>query len=296
MSQRRIAVAQYPIDHFPTFGEFRDKLHRWVEEGIRADAELLVFPEYGSMELASLFPEEVQKSLPGQLSALQELLPEFLELHRELARQNHLHILASSFPVRVGERYVNRAHLFTPNGEVAYQDKCIMTRFENEQWGISAGDSLQLFDTSMGKLGVTICYDVEFPLLTRSLVEAGAELILAPSCTDTDAGYHRVRIGAQARALENQCHVAQAVTVGKAEWSEAVDVNMGAAALYTPVDQGFPANGIEAIGEREQPQWVVATVRLQQARKVREQGQVFNHRDWPNQLKASARVQQVSLK
>lgn len=296
MSQRRIAVAQYPIDYFESFAQFRDKLYRWVEEGVQADAELLVFPEYGSMELASLFPEEIQKSLPGQLTALQELLPEFLELHRELARQKHLHILASSFPVKVGDRYVNRAHLFTPNGEMAYQDKCIMTRFENEQWGISAGDGLQMFNTSMGKLGVTICYDVEFPLLSRALVEAGAELILAPSCTDTDAGYYRVRIGAQARALENQCHVAQAVTVGKAPWSEAVDVNMGAAALYTPVDKGFPANGIEAIGEREQPQWVVATVRLQQARQVREQGQVFNDRDWPNQFQAAARVQKISLK
>jgi predicted amidohydrolase len=124
-------------------------------------------------------------------------------------------------------------------------------------------------------------------MLARKQIEAGANLILVPSCTDTLAGYHRVKIGCQARALENQCYVVQSPTVGEAPWSEAVDVNIGAAAVYTPVDRGFPDNGILAIGELNKAQWVMAEISLSACEAVRQQGQVFNYRDWPLQKKFS---------
>ena len=291
----QIATAQYPIDYFERFDDFRNKLSNWVGEAASAGAQLLVFPEYGAMELASLFPAEVQRSLPLQLAAMQELLEDYLAAHRALAREHGVYILASSFPVQVGERYYNRAYLFTPSGEAGFQDKSIMTRFENEQWEISAADELRVFDTAIGRIGIVICYDVEFPLLARAQAEAGAELILAPSCTDTEAGYFRVRIGAQARALENQCHVVQAVTVGAAEWSEAVDVNIGAAAVYSPVDIGFPTDGIVSMGERNRPGWVYATAKLRRAHTVRRSGQVFNFHDWPHQLGVVASVKTIDL-
>ena len=116
-----------------------------------------------------------------------------------------------------------------------------MTRFEREEWGISAGQHVKVFETLLGRLAVLICYDAEFPLLARSGVEAGAQVILAPSCTDSLQGYWRVRIGAQARALEGQCYVVQSPTVGEAAWSPAVDVNYGAAGIYGPPDLGYAA-------------------------------------------------------
>ena len=96
MSDIRIAAAQYPIDYFERFDDFRTKLDRWVAEAVAADAELLVFPEYGAMELASLFPAEVQRSLPDQLAAMQELLADFLAAHRALARKHGVHIRATA--------------------------------------------------------------------------------------------------------------------------------------------------------------------------------------------------------
>lgn len=290
-----IATAQYPIGYFERFEEFQAKLGSWVEQAAAAGAQLLVFPEYAAMELASLFGAEVQRSLPLQLEAMQGLLPDYLDTYRSLAIQHGVYILAGSFPVKEDGRYLNRAYLFAPNGEAGYQDKSIMTRFESEQWDISAGSQLRLFDTAIGRIGIVICYDVEFPLLARAQAEAGAELILAPSCTDTLAGYYRVRIGAQARALENQLHVVQAVTVGAAEWSEAVDINVGAAALYGPVDIGFPDDGIVSIGERDQPGWVYGTARLKRAQRVRHSGQVFNFQDWRHQPAAVATIQTLDL-
>jgi predicted amidohydrolase len=170
-----------------------------------------------------------------------------------------------------------------PDGKLGYQDKLIMTRFENEQWLVKGGKELRCFDTEHGKIAINICYDSEFPMLARKQVEAGANLILVPSCTDTLAGYHRVKIGCQARALENQCYVVQSCLVGHAPWSEAVDVNIGAAAIYTPVDRGFPDNGVLVAGELNAVQWVIGEVSTTACAIVREQGQVFNYRDWPLQ-------------
>jgi hypothetical protein len=71
--------------------------------------------------------------------------------------------------------------------------------------------------------------------------------------------------------------------VGHAPWSEAVDVNIGVAAVYTPVDRGFPSNGILVEGQLNKVQWVFAEISLSACETVREQGQVFNYRDWPLQ-------------
>ena len=162
-----------------------------------------------------------------------------------------------------------------------------MTRFENEQWLIHPGQQIKVLDTDVGRIGINICYDSEFPMIAYQQVKAGADLILAPSCTDTQAGFHRVRIGCQARALENQCYVVQSPTFGEARWSEAVDVNTGRASIYTPVDYGFPDNGILIEGVADKPGWVCADLDLTEIARVRQEGQVFNYRDWPLQYTLS---------
>ncbi|NOT85134.1 MAG: carbon-nitrogen hydrolase family protein [Methylococcaceae bacterium] len=280
----KIASAQYDIGFFKDWSEYQAKIERWVAEAVTAKANILVFPEYASMELASIFGEEVYSSLSAQLDAMQSLHADFIALYQRLAWEHKCLIQPGTFPVQLTKgEYRNRAYLFMPDGRSDYQDKLQMTRFENEQWLIKSGSELKVFDTDFGKIAINVCYDSEFPLLARQQVEAGADLILVPSCTDTLAGYHRVRIGCQARALENQCYVVQASVVGNAPWSEAVDVNIGAAAIYTPVDRSFPDNGILAMGELNAVQWVYADISLSAIATVRQQGQVFNYRDWPLQ-------------
>lgn len=236
------------------------------------------------MELASLFGEAVYRSLSAQIHAMQGLHADFVNLYKKLAQEHACIIQAGSFPVQIDNgEYRNRAYLFLPDGRVEFQEKLQMTRFENEQWIIKSGTELKCFDTDFGKMAISICYDSEFPLLAHHQVRAGADLILVPSCTDTVAGYYRVRIGCQARALENQCYVVQSSLVGNAPWSEAVDVNVGAAGVYTPVDRGFPNNGILAVGDLNACQWIYADLEFANIATVRQQGQVFNYRDWPLQ-------------
>ncbi|MGR9013793.1 MAG: carbon-nitrogen hydrolase family protein [Gammaproteobacteria bacterium] len=280
----KIATAQYDISFLENWQQYQSKMERWVSEAVQQDAKILLFPEYASMELASIFGEAVYSSLNKQLAAMQALLDDYLDLFQNLANKYQCIIQPGTFPVQTDSgAYRNRAYLFMPNRPLDYQDKLMMTRFENEQWLIQKGEVLRCFESEYGKIAINICYDSEFPMLARKQVEAGANLILVPSCTDTLAGYYRVKIGCQARALENQCYVVQATLVGNAPWSEAVDINIGAAAIYTPVDRGFPDNGILAMGKLNAVQWVIAEVALSACDTVREQGQVFNYRDWPLQ-------------
>nr|ARX77691.1 putative amidohydrolase [uncultured bacterium] len=281
----KIATAQYDISFLENWKSYEQKIERWVVDAISQDAKILLFPEYFSMELASLFGRPIYSSLSKQLAAMQSLHADFIELFTSLAKQYQCIIQAGTFPVLIeSESYRNRAYLFMPDGQFDYQDKLMMTRFEKEQWLIEGGQEIKYFNTEFGKIAINICYDSEFPLIARQQVESGCVLILVPSCTDTVAGYHRVKIGCQARALENQCYVVQASLVGDASWSEAVDVNVGAAAIYTPVDRGFPDNGILSVGIFNAVQWVMGTISPQACETVRVNGQVFNYRDWPKHM------------
>lgn len=288
MSSFTVAAAQYPVERLDGWEAYAAKLTRWVDEAAAVGAALAVFPEYGAMELASLDPATMG-DLAGSIETVSALLPRVDALHAELAVRTGLHILAASAPRKDADgRFRNAARLFAPNGKSGVQDKLVMTRFEREQWHIAPGTSLRVFDTALGRLAVSICYDSEFPLLARACVEAGAEVLLVPSCTDTLHGYWRVRIGAQARALEGQCYAVHSPTVGEAAWSPAVDVNRGAAGVYGPPDRGMPEDGVLALGVEGMAQWVFAEIDRALVAGLRADGGVLNARHWAEQPGAVA--------
>ena len=280
----KLAAAAYPLTWFDHFDDAAAHLGAWVAKAADQGASLLTFPEYGAMELASLGGRAVSEHLEAALHEVARWTPAMDDVYRSLARRHDLYILGASGPVFDGPRPVNRATLYGPDGVIGHQDKQIMTRFERETWDVVAGRGLNLFDTDLGRIGVIICYDSEFPLLARNLVEQGAEILLTPSCTDSFAGFTRVRVGSMARALENQCVVVHAPTVGLCDFCPAVDENVGSASIYGPPDRGFPPNGILAETALNAPGWAVAEVSLEAIREVRRDGGVLNHAHWPEQL------------
>ncbi|GGH63075.1 amidohydrolase [Frigidibacter albus] len=288
----KIAAAAYPLDWFDDWQGYEDKLTAWVAEAAGQGAELLVFPEYGAMELASLGGAEVAADLEAAIRMVAQHGPAADALQGRLARMYDIHILSASKPYYPdpSSRPVNRASLFGPQGLIGHQDKVMMTRFEREDWDVVAGGSLTVFDTELGKIGVTICYDSEFPLLARALAEAGVEILLSPSCTDTLAGFTRVRVGSMARALENQCVVVHAPTVGLVPWCPPVDENIGRASIYGPPDRGWPETGILAEGALNAPGWVYADISLDLVRRSRADGGVMPFAHWPEQAAAAAHV------
>lgn len=284
LERMKIATAAYPLDPLPDWAAYKTKLTDWVSNAAGQGAELLVFPEYGALELSMLAGPEAAGDLEGCLRATSDLMADVDDLHADLAAQFGVHILGASAPVfddELGPRPVNRASFFAPGGGRASQDKQIMTRFERTPWDVAPGGKLQVFDTALGKIAILICYDSEFPMLARAVNDA--ELLLVPSCTDTLAGYSRVRIGSMARALEAQCISVMSSIVGDAPWSPAVDVNVGMGGIFGPPDTGFPATGVIAEGVMNQPGWTIGEVDLARVAHVRADGGVLNRAHWADQ-------------
>lgn len=284
-----LASCQYVIELMETWDSYEQHLRALCADAVAQGAQILLLPEYAGLVLSGQLEPEVRSDLHGSISGIQPLIPRWLALCEAIAREYRIVLQPGSAPVLDADgKYRNRAWLFGPEGPIGHQDKIIMTRFEREQWGISGGvEDVRCFDTAVGRIGILICYDNEFPMLSRRLSDQGAELILAPSCTDTLAGYYRVRIGAQARALENQFAVLVSPTAGEALWSPALDENSGRAALYVPSDYGMPPNGVFAESETDTTavsRWMHCSIDLAQVRRLREQGQVFTHRDWQEQF------------
>lgn len=261
-----------------SFGDGIDAWAARLDQAVaEADADLVFTAEYAPMEMATGSAPDLE----GELARACVLAPEALDVARAIAQRHGVWLLPGTLPWREGGSVRNRAPLIAPDGRMAWQDKHVMTRFEAEQWGISPGAPPAVFDTDFGRIGIAICFDLEFPHLVRAQIEAGAWLILAPSCTDTLQGFNRVRIAAAARAMENQCFVAIAPTVGLAPWSAALDENHGQAAIYGPVDRGFPIDGIIAAGAMDTPGWVITDLDPAHLDAVRRGGAVRNHLAWP---------------
>jgi predicted amidohydrolase len=277
----RLGLLQYGVGRPTSVADFARALEARLEEG-RARADLLVLPEYACVELGTVLAGGAAPDEAGELAAMVAAAPEILVAMRKAARRLRVWLLPGTLPMRRDDgAVVNRAPLIAPDGRLAFQEKRAMTRFETERWGVARGADPAVFDTPWGRIGISICYDVEFPKHVRAQVEAGAWLVLAPSCTDTVHGFNRVAIGAAARAMENQCYVAITPTVGEAPWSAALDVNRGQAMVFGPVDSGFPEDGVLARGRPDVEQWVACTLDPARIDRVREEGQVRNHRDWP---------------
>jgi len=281
----KIATAAYPLDWFDDWAAFESKARAWVRNAADQGAELLVFPEYGAMELSTLAGRNVSMDLEQSLHAVSESVPQSDAFYTKLAAEFGVHILTPSAPVFDTDvhpdRPVNRTRLIAPNGKSAVQDKQIMTMFERDPWDVATGSApLSLFDTDLGKIGVLICYDSEFPLLGRALVEAGVEYLLMPSCTEALAGYWRVRLGAMSRALEGQCVSVMASLVGSVDWSTSVTETTGMGGIYGPPDTGFPSDGVIATGEIGKAGWTFADVPRETIAHVRADGVVRNATHW----------------
>jgi predicted amidohydrolase len=287
----KIATAAYHMTPPSTWSDYAQKIEDWVAEAAGQGADLLLFPEYGAMELAMLDGPDVAADLERSLHAVSDRIPDADDLHADLSARYNVHICAATGPVfddEISPRPVNRARFFSPAGGRVHQDKQIMTRYERAPMDMAPCQPLKLFDTALGKIAILTCYDSEFPLLGRSVSEA--DILLVPSCTEALSGYWRVRIGAMARALENQCVSVMSSLVGLAEWTDVADTTTGAGGIFGPPDIGFPDTGVLSEGALNTPGWTYAEVDLAKIAHVRADGRVLNRTHWNEQPKGDTPV------
>ncbi|MFO1106126.1 MAG: nitrilase-related carbon-nitrogen hydrolase [Amaricoccus sp.] len=265
----KVAAAAYSIDWHNRWNEFVGKLRVWVRTAAENGAELLVFPQNASLELASLAREENAKDLKRAVEAVNARIKDVDELQASLAREFGVHLCAGSAPVGGPEgRVVNRVRLFAPNGKVGQQGMRFPTPAEIEA-GIAPGQIGRVFQTTLGRIGILPGPDAAHPALAQAMVEAGAEILLAPVSTPTLRSYWRARIGAMARALESNALVVQAVTIGDADWLATATRSVGAAGIYAPPLEGLPDDGIVAAGKMNAAGWVYGEVDLSPLRAAR---------------------------
>lgn len=144
---------------------------------------------------------------------------------QDIARASGIWIHSGSIPLLSddGDRRVNRSHVIASDGGVrARYDKIHMFDVAlptGESWTESAvyagGDALVVIDTPVGRLGLSICYDVRFPELYRALVDRGAEVIAVPAAFTVPTGAAHWNILLRARAIETGCHVLAAAQHGR---------------------------------------------------------------------------------
>ncbi len=292
----RVASLQYFIRPVQTFEQFRDQVDALVETAADYDCNLLVFPEYFTVQLLTL--GKVKRPMREQIRDLARQVPQYISLMSELTRQHHIYVVAGSIPVadEESDKIYNQSFLFGPGGKFGVQSKLHMTRFETEEWSISASAAgFKVFDTEFGKIAIAICYDVEFPELARAAARAGANILIVPSCTDERQGYLRVRYCAQARAIENQMYVITSHTVGSLPMVPAVCLNYGQAAIMTPSDFPFSRDGILAEGNPNQEMMVIGELNMHTIVESRANGTVLPLNDSRNTMDILASLEVVSL-
>lgn len=277
MSVLRLAAAALEVRRSDGAAGFRARLEDVAIAARAAGADMLVLAEYFSLESACGDAPD----LAGELSRACAQADALVAAATEVARAHTLWLLPGSLPMRAGGVVLNRAPLIAPDGTPHWTEKNRMTRFEAEQWGISPGTTPRAIATPWGKVGVAICYDSEFPPITRRLALDGAFVILVPACTDTLAGATRVEVSARACAIQNQCFVAVAPTIGAAPFCAALDANHGRAGIFSPADRGFMPDGVVAALRPDHEGLAVAELEPAAIDAVRRDGAVRNFSDWP---------------
>ncbi|NDV42783.1 carbon-nitrogen hydrolase family protein [Flagellimonas sediminis] len=242
--------------------------------GYRSDFAL--FPEFFNAPLMA------QNNHLGEAEAIRELAKhtsEIVQKFSDFSISYNINIVAGSMPEIIDGKLYNVGYLCKRNGTVERYEKLHVTPDEAKVWGMQGGNELKVFDTDCGKIGILICYDSEFPELSRLLADEGMDILFVPFLTDTQNGYSRVRNCAQARAIENECYVAIAGSVGNLPNVHNMDIQFAQSMVFTPCDFAFPTNGIKAEATPNTEMILIADLDIDLLRELHRFGSVRNLKD-----------------
>lgn len=272
----RVSAVQYHLHSIATFEEFENQVTHYVKTAAEFNSDFILFPEFITTQLMSI-PQANQ--VAPAISQLPQYTQWYYTLFTNLAMETGMHIIGGTHVIEEQGRLYNVAHLFYPDGRIGKQPKLHITPTEVEEWNITPGEGLQVFQTDKGTIAVLTCYDIEFPEIVRMAKAMGADVIFCPSCTDDSHGFYRVRYSCQARTIENQVYVVTTGTVGALPTVDFMRANYGQAAILTPNDVPFPQKGIMMEGDINNDMIITSDLDLQLLYEVREKGSVTTWRD-----------------
>lgn len=275
-SSARIGCVQWEMRPLKSVEELIQQVEFFVDALSDYQCDLALFPEFFNAPLMGI--ESHVNSIEA-VKALARYSPEIVEAISKLAVSYNINIIAGSLPVLEDDELVNVAYLCRRDGTVEAQHKIHPTPYEKRAWIMQGGNDLRVFDTDFGKIGVLICYDVEFPELARLQSEEGMQILFVPFWTDTKNGYLRVRCCAQARAIENECYVAIAGSVGNLPKVDGADIQYAQSAVFSPSDFAFPHDAIMAETTPNTEMTLIVDLDLDKLKKLQNEGSVRNYLD-----------------
>jgi predicted amidohydrolase/GNAT superfamily N-acetyltransferase len=269
----RLGLVQWQMRPYKDLDDVMQQVEYFVDavSGYRCDFAL--FPEFFDAPLMAAYNNLSESDAIRELAAY---TGDIVQRFSELSISYNINIITGSMPEMVEDHLYNVGYLCQRNGAIDRFEKLHVTPDEAKVWGLQGGSSLKTFDTDCGRVGILICYDVEFPELGRLLADEGMDILFVPFLTDTQNGYSRVRNCAQARAIENECYVAIAGSVGNLPNVHNMDIQFAQSMVFTPCDFAFPTNGVKAEATPNTEMILIADVDLDLLRELHRFGSVRN--------------------
>ena len=272
----RLGLIQWQMRPYQNTKELMQQAEYFIDavSGYRCDFAL--FPEFFN---APLMAENNHLQESAAIRELAKHTAFLVQKFSELAISYNINIITGSMPEVVDGSLYDAGYLCKREGSVERFERIHITPDEARVWGLQGGKQIKAFDTDCGKIGILICYDIEFPEMSRLLADEGMDILFVPFLTDTQNGFSRVRHCAQSRAIENECYVAIAGSVGNLPKVHNMDIQYAQSMVLTPCDFSFPANGIKAEATPNTEMILIADVDIDMLRELHQFGSVRNLKD-----------------
>lgn len=270
----RLGLVQWQMRTFVNVDAFYEQVEFFVDVVSGYGADFALFPEFFNTPLMEPYNHLPTTEAMRELASLTAATKEKIQ---QLAVSYNVNIISGSMPfLEADNKLYNVSYLCHRSGKTDEYRKVHITPNETKYYGMYGGDQVRAFDTDCGRVGILICYDVEFPELGRILADQGLQILFVPFLTDTQNGYIRVRNCAQARAIENECYVAIAGSVGNLPRVNNMDIQYAQSAVFTPSDFAFPNNGVKAEATPNTEMVLVVDVDLNLLKELNQYGTVKN--------------------
>lgn len=277
----RLGLVQWQMRTYNTIDDVFEQVEFFVDAVSDYKSDFVLFPEYFNAPLMAKYNHL------GESQAIRQLAQYTNEMRKrfvQLAISYNINIITGSMPQLRGDDLYNVGFLCRRDGTYDIYEKIHVTPDEAKSWGLSGGKIIKTFDTDCAKIGILICYDVEYPELSRIMADQGMQILFVPFLTDTQNGYSRVRICAQARAIENECYVVIAGSVGNLPRVHNMDIQYAQSGVFTPCDFAFPTDGKCAEATPNTEMILVTDVDLDLLNELHTYGCVRNLKDRRNDL------------
>ncbi len=272
----RLGLIQWQMRPYKDLSEVMQQAEYFIDALSSYKSDFALFPEYFNAPLMAKYNHLGEADAIKKLAGYTE---DVVQAFSKLSISYNINIITGSMPELVGDVLHNVGYLCKRDGTIEKYEKLHVTPDEEKVWGLKGGNILKTYETDCGKIGILICYDVEFPELSRLLADEEMDILFVPFLTDTQNGYSRVRYCAQARAIENECYVAIAGSVGNLPNVHNMDIQYAQSMVFTPCDFPFPTNGIKSEATPNSEMILISDLDLDLLKELHNYGSVKNLKD-----------------